>query len=88
MFLKCFCVDRDMTCNDYLMTKYLLPVTIVIIVACQGSLKWEFHAETAEINVSVEINENQCFSDPPYPAFGAMTVMNMGGVCRQLFGVV
>ena len=36
-------------------------------VACQASLTWNFYAETAKINSSVEIHENSVFFGPPIP---------------------
>ncbi len=36
----------------------------ILSVACQASLRCDFHAETAKISVSVQIHESQCFSDP------------------------
>ncbi len=40
-------------------------------------MRWDLHAETAKINVSVEIHEIQCFQTPHTPTFGAMTFMNL-----------
>ena len=50
-------------------------------VACQDSLRWVLHAETAKINVSVEIREIQCFQTPHTPTpFTFIPLMAFGVV--------